>query len=329
MAETPLKVKNRIITSFLNGKSEQEISLEERVSISAVKEAIDEWESGYFAVPSINDISPELREIAQTIRKGEISINDLIEGYHYHEIFNGKERDRVIRIVGEIYSMDDEKRKNFFRTVDKMISLVKFEKIEYTEIPRALEHMVERGKSLQKEIRSREIENIELSSRNSELQRGIEALQSESASLRRELEFAKYLQEVFRRDAGSEERLRGVIEGLLHSGYDAGKIEEVSLELKSIKEREMTVEQFLRVARYFEELMKMGLTSQMMSKLLDRLKEDSIDVGEYLEERYAYVRDKAAYIKAVKDLVDTHKRLEREIKALEEEIARRKLKLER
>jgi DNA-binding transcriptional MerR regulator len=91
----------------------------------------------------------------------------------------------------------------------------------------------------------------------------------------------------------------------------------------------MNIEQFLKVGRYLEELLGMGLSIGMIRDILDRTKESDMTLDEYLNERAEYVKNKAAYMKTVKDLIETHKRLEKEIRTLDLEIMKRKVRLDR
>ncbi|MEM4118534.1 MAG: hypothetical protein QXR75_01120, partial [Thermoplasmatales archaeon] len=90
-----------------------------------------------------------------------------------------------------------------------------------------------------------------------------------------------------------------------------------------------TIDQFLKVHRYFEELMGLGLTVQTMQRILNDVKQYEVDIDEYLNERAMYVKDKIAYLKSLKELVEAHKRAEKQIKNLDEELERKKLKLAR
>ena len=114
-----------------------------------------------------------------------------------------------------------------------------------------------------------------------------------------------------------------------HSNFDVKKIVEISSQIALIRGRDMTVDQFLKVSRYFEELMNLGLSVPTMEKILDNVKEDGVTIDEYLNERAAYVRDKLAYLKSLKELMEAHKRAEKQMKQINEEIALKKLKLER
>ena len=59
------------------------------------------------------------------------------------------------------------------------------------------------------------------------------------------------------------------------------------------------------------------------------VKGDGVTLDEYLNERAVYVRDKLAYMKSLKELIDAHRRAEKQIKQINEEIALKKVKLER
>jgi len=81
MSSVPLKTKNRVIVKFVNGRKLEDISLEERISLSSVEEEIEEWKQGYINMDLGNDIAQELKELAFLIRDKEITPHDIVEGY--------------------------------------------------------------------------------------------------------------------------------------------------------------------------------------------------------------------------------------------------------
>lgn len=329
MSTIPLKTKNRVIVKYINGRKLEDISLEERISLQSVEEVLEEWRQGYINMDLGNEIAQELRDLALLMRDKEITPHDLVEGYHYYSIFRGKDRERIISIVNEIYSLSEEEREQFIKTAEKMIKLVRLEKIDYVDIPKALEEMVERGKELNREIKSKEIHNLELSEKIENRKKELEGIEDKIKNLEREIEFSTYLRGELGKGAGDEAALRTIIEGLKHSNFDSRKIEEVSTQIALIARKGLSVEQFLKVSKYFEELMDLGLDVPTMEKILDNVKENGITIDEYLNERAAYVKDKIAYLKSLKELVEAHKRAEKQMKQINEEIALRKLKLER
>jgi hypothetical protein len=329
MNAIPIKTKNRVIVKFINGRKLEDISLEERISLSSVEEVIAEWKQGYVSIDLGNEIAQEMKDLALMLRDKEITVQDLIEGYYYYNIFKGKERDGVIEIVNEIYSMDSEKRQQFIRTVEKMMNLSRYRNIEYAEIPKAIEDMVERGRELNRELKSKEIQNLEVAERLTRLKKEIEELEEEKKNFSKEIAFSKYLALELPRGVEDENALKNVIESIKYTGFDAKKIQEVADEIVLIKRRDMGIDQFLKVSKYFEELMQLGLTVPMVEKLLDNVKGYGMDIDEYLNERSQYVRDKIAYTKSLKELIETHKKAEKQIRALNEEIALKKLKLAR
>ena len=66
-----------------------------------------------------------------------------------------------------------------------------------------------------------------------------------------------------------------------------------------------------------------------MEKILENVKEDEVTIDECLNERAMYVRDKLAYLKSLKEHIVAHKRAEKQMKQINEEISLKKLKLER
>ncbi len=329
MSSVPLKTKNRVLIKFINGRKLEDISLEERISVSSVEEVIEEWKQGYINMDLSNDIAQELKELAFMLRDKALTPHDLVEGYQYYGIFKDRDRDKVIGIVNEIYSLKEEQREQFMKTAEKMMKLAKYKNIDYVEIPKALEDMVERGKELNREIKSKEIQNLELTERLSNVKKELERIYEEKKELSKEVAFSNYLREKLPGGKEDENSLKSVIEGLKHAGFDASKIQEVSSQISLIGKRELSVEQFLKISRYFEELMNLGLSVSTMEKILSTVKEDGVTLDEYLNERAVYVRDKLAYMKSLKELIDAHRRAEKQIKQINEEIALKKVKLER
>ena len=329
MSSVPLKTKNRVIVKFVNGRKLEDISLEERISLSSVEEVIEEWKQGYINMDLGNDIAQELKELAFLIRDKDITPHDIVEGYQYYEIFKDKDREKIIRIVNEIYSLGDEMGSKFVKTAEKMMNLSKYGNIEYVDIPKALDDMVERGKELNREIKSKEIQSLELTERLGRLRKELEEVEEKKKSLEKEIAFSSYLKQELSGGEEDENAIRNTIEGLKHSNFEVKKIVEISSQIALIKRRDMTVDQFLKVSRYFEELMNLGLSVPTMEKILDNVKEDGVTIDEYLNERAAYVRDKLAYLKSLKELMEAHKRAEKQMRQINEEIALKKLKLER
>ncbi|MCL4447444.1 MAG: hypothetical protein M1556_05270 [Candidatus Thermoplasmatota archaeon] len=330
MSSISIKTKNRVIVKFINGRKLEDISLEERISLSSVEEVIEEWRQGYINMDLGNDIAQELKELAFLIRDKEITPHDIVEGYHYYGIFKEKDREKIIGIVNEIYSIGEERRSHFVKTAEKMMKLAKYANIEYVDIPKAIDDMVERGKELNREIKSKEILNLELTERLTKIRKELESFEEEKKSLEKEIAFSNYLKQELTMDGKWDENaIKNTIEGLKHSNYDIRKIEETSAQIALIGKRELTVDQFLKISRYFEELMNLGLTVPTMEKILDNVKEDGVTIDEYLNERAVYVRDKLAYLKSLKELMEAHKRAEKQMKQINEEISLKKLKLER
>ncbi|MGC8617584.1 MAG: hypothetical protein ACP5UZ_02425 [Thermoplasmata archaeon] len=329
MSSVPLKTKNRVIVKFVNGRKLEDISLEERISLSSVEEVIEEWKQGYINMDLGNDIAQELKELAFLIRDKDITPHDIVEGYHYYEIFKDKDREKIIGIVNEIYSLGDEKGSQFVKTAEKMMKLAKYGNIDYVEVPKALDDMVERGKELNREIKSKEIQSLELTERLGKLRKELEAVEEKKKGLEKEIAFASYLKQELTGGEEDENAIKSTIDGLKHSNFDEKKIVEVSSQIALIGKRDMTVDQFLKVSRYFEELMNLGLSVPMMEKILSNVKEDGVTIDEYLNERAAYVRDKLAYLKSLKELMEAHKRAEKQMKQINEELALKKFKLER
>lgn len=276
-----------------------------------------------------NEIAQELKELAFLIRDKEITPHDLVEGYHYYSIFKDKDREKIIGIVNQIYSLDEERMNQFVKTAEKMMNFAKYANIEYVDIPKALDEMVERGKELNRDIKSKEILSLELTERLSKIRKELENIEEEKKGLEKEIAFSSYLKHELTGGKDDENAIKSAIEGLKHSNYDVGRIKEITSQIALIAKREFTVDQFLKISRYFEELMNLGLTVPTMEKILETVKEDGVTIDEYLNERAMYVRDKLAYLKSLKELMEAHKRAEKQMKQINEEIALKKLKLER
>lgn len=329
MNVVPLKTKNRVIVKFINGRKLEDISFEERISLSSVEEVIEEWKKGYINIDPGNDIAQEMKELALLLRDKEITVQDIIEGYHYYNIFKEKEKEGILGIVNEIYSLDNEKRQLFMKTVEKMMNLSKYRNIDYVEIPKAIEDMVEKGRELNRELKSKEIQTLEVVERLATLKKDVDRMEEEKKNLSREIAFSKYLKQELPRGIEDENAIKNTIEGIKHADFSAMRMEETATQIALIKKRELSVDQFLKISRYFEELMQLGLTVPMMEKLLDNVKEYGMDIDEYLNERAVYARDKSAYSRSLKELVDAHKKAEKQIRELNEEIAVKKLKVGR
>ncbi len=326
MNDLPLKTKVKIITDFVKGTKVEDISFNERISMDLVIRTIKDWEGGFLDVNLGNDIPPEIKEIASMMRDHTLTVQDVLEGYTFYEIFKDKDKEKVIRIVEEIYGLNEKEREKFIETALKIISYKKYDNIEFTEIPKALEDMVYRGKELNKDIKSKEINILELKNQIENARSNLSKLEQEKENLAKELELSSYIKE---RIDGNEENVKKVIDLISYSGFNADKIKEISNEIASIKNRGLSVDQFLKISRYFEELMNLGLKVQMMEDLLYRLKDSGMDIDDYLNERFQYVKDKKAYLNSLKELMETHKKLEKDLRLLEEEIQRRKNKLDK
>lgn len=328
MNELPLKFKNKIITDFARGMSPEDISLSEKVSLSMVNEVIEQWEKGYLDVNIGPDIPQEIKELARLMRDQKISVQDILEGYSYYEIFKGDEREKVIKIVNEIYPLGESDRKKFIDTAIKMIKLKKFENIDYVDIPEALEKMVEKGKEYNRELKSKELQIFDAAEKIKNMSSEISRMEKELEQLKREIDLLKYVREKIPGEK-EEQTLRESIEALLNGNFSTEEFREIMSVINQVKKREMNIEQFLKVGRYLEELLGMGLSIGMIRDILDRTKESDMTLDEYLNERAEYVKNKAAYMKTVKDLIETHKRLEKEIRTLDLEIMKRKVRLDR
>ncbi|MEM0127824.1 MAG: hypothetical protein QXO03_01890 [Thermoplasmatales archaeon] len=329
MKELSLKEKNRIIVKFVNGMRPEDISIEERIPLDSIQHAIEEWKDGYINLEAGADIAAELREIATMMREKEISINDLVEGYHYYAIFKGIQDEKIVSIVNALSSFEKESRNRFLNTAQKMMRFSKYMNVDYVEIPKALDEMVERGKELQREIKKKELQLQENVSKVEALQEQIQSLEDKVKRMSREASIVEKMFSEFHLSVDDEDKLTKLLAGLKQVDFNSEKVLEVGSALSSIFSRGLSLDQFLKVHRYFEELMNLGLSIQTMQRILNDVKEYDTSIDEYLNERAMYVKDKIAYIKSLKELVDAHKKAEKQIKSIDEELERKRAKLER
>ncbi|MEM0130268.1 MAG: hypothetical protein QW100_02680 [Thermoplasmatales archaeon] len=329
MKELTLKEKNRVIVKFINGRRPEDISIEERVPLDSIQKVINEWRDGYLNIEIGNEIAPELREIATMMKEKEISINDLIEGYHYYTIFKDVQDERIVSIVNALSSLDKDSRDKFLNTAQKMMRFSKYMNVDYMDIPRALDEMVARGKELQSEIKKEEFQLQESFTKAKSMKEEIQILENRIKTMSREISLVERVMAEFHMTGEDEDKLTKLLSGLKKADFGEDKIIEAGIAISEISSRGLTVDQFLKVHRYFEELMGLGLTVQTMQRILNDVKQYEVDIDEYLNERAMYVKDKIAYLKSLKELVEAHKRAEKQIKNLDEELERKKLKLAR
>jgi flagellar motility protein MotE (MotC chaperone) len=327
MSSISLKTKNRVIVKFINGSEPSDISVEEGISLNSVEEVIGDWRKGYLTGSKIEDIGQELNELVQMLKEKELTVHDLLDGFHYYSIFKGKEKERVLAIVNEIYSMDQNERDQFTKTVEKMMNFSRYRGIDYVDIPIAIEEMVEKGKEIRKELQDSEKKEKELKEILESLKTEIEEMEGVKEELAKQINLSNYLNEELSRTDSDGKAVKTVIQAIKQAGFSGDKLVDVSNEIIRLKSEGMSVDQFLKLSKYFEELNNLGLTIPMIRELEGNLKEYGMDIYRYLNERASYVRDKTAYIRSVKDLADTQKKAEKQIAELDREIAKKRSKL--
>ncbi|MCL4446925.1 MAG: hypothetical protein M0Z77_04005 [Thermoplasmatales archaeon] len=327
MSSISLKTKNRVIVKFINGSEPSDISVEEGISLNSVEEVIGDWRKGYLTGSKIEDIGQELNELVQMLKEKELTVHDLLDGFHYYSIFKGKEKERVLAIVNEIYSMDQNERDQFTKTAEKMMNFSRYGRIDYIDIPKAIEEMVEKGKEIRKKLQDSEKKEKELKEILESLKTEIDEMEGVKEELAKQINLSNYLNEELSRTDSDGKAVKTVIQAIKQAGFSGDKLVDVSNEIIRLKSEGMSVDQFLKLSKYFEELNNLGLTIPMIRELEGNLKEYGMDIYRYLNERASYVRDKAAYIRSVKDLADTQKKAEKQIAELDREIAKKRSKL--
>ncbi|MEM4771882.1 MAG: hypothetical protein QW460_02660, partial [Thermoplasmatales archaeon] len=224
---------------------------------------------------------------------------------------------------------DKDSRDKFLNTAQKMMRFSKYMNVEYVDIPKALDEMVARGKELQSEIKKEEFQLQESSAKVKSMKEEIQILENRIKTMTREISLVERVMAEFQMTGEDEDKLTKLLSGLKKADFGKDKIIDVGIAISEIYARGLTIDQFLKVHRYFEELMGLGLTVQTMQRILNDVKQYEVDIDEYLNERAMYVKDKIAYLKSLKELVEAHKRAEKQIKNLDEELERKKLKLAR
>jgi hypothetical protein len=313
MTEISLKIKNKIIVDFINGKSVNEISLELKISIDIINNIIEEWKNGYLTIPLDKEIPTEIKELAELMRDKELTIQDLIEGYYYYTIFKDMKKEKVLKVLKQIYSFEESERDKLLNTAEKMLKFSKYENIDYVSIPDAIEKMVEHGKALNHEIKEKE-NKLNL------LKTEVAELDLKKEKLEKETEFSSYLRDTLSKNNIDEKKIKDFLEALITAGLDIKHWEDMSSELKAIRNQNMSIEQFLKVSKYFVDVMEQGMTISMVKDLQERLKERNIEIEEYLNERYDFVKDKIVYLREIVELRKEHKALENRIKDMKSEI---------
>ncbi|MGC8693927.1 MAG: hypothetical protein ACP5RY_06740 [Thermoplasmata archaeon] len=327
MSEISLKTKNKIIVNFVNGKSVNDISIELKIPIDEVNTVIEEWKGGYLNIELDKEIPGEIKELAELMRDKELSIQNLIEGYFYYSIFSGMDKEKILLLLKQVYDYDDGEREKLLNTAEKMIKFSKYENIDFVDIPDAIEKMVEKGKTLNSQLKKLEAQKLEREEVLKTINTSIEELSSKLQEMKNELSLAEYLKSKLSEYNIEESKIRDFLDAMLTVGLDTKNWEELASELKVIKSKNMSIDQFLKVSRYFEGLMEYQFTLTMIKELDEKLKESNIGIEEYLNERYDYVRDKIWYIKSMIELKKEHKALENRIRDMNTEIRMLELRI--
>lgn len=327
MSEISLKTKNKIIVNFVNGKSVNDISIELKIPIDEINTVIEEWKGGYLNIELDKEIPGEIKELAELMRDKELSIQNLIEGYFYYSIFSGMDKEKILLLLKQVYDYNEGEREKLLNTAEKMIKFSKYENIDFVDIPDAIEKMVEKGKTLNSQLKKLEAQKLEKEEVLKTINTNIEELSSKLQEMKNELSLAEYLKSKLSEYNIEESKIRDFLDAMFTAGLDTKNWEELASELKVIKSKNMSIDQFLKVSRYFEELMEHQFTLTMIKELDEKLKESNIGIEEYLNERYDYVRDKIGYIKSMIELKKEHKALENRIRDMNTEIRMLELRI--
>ena len=88
------------------------------------------------------------------------------------------------------------------------------------------------------------------------LNTNIEELRSKLQDLKNETDLAEYLKTRLSEFEIEASKIRDFLDTMLAAGLDTKNWEELATELKVLKSKNMNIDQFLKVSRYFEDLME-------------------------------------------------------------------------
>lgn len=309
-----LKSKAEIVTAYLNGKDIVDISGIFDLGRETVEKIIKEWISGYFKV---HDDDYYFRQIASLLMENDITIKDLVQGYYYHKIFSGMEKEIVIRFIISLNRLDNETRRSLIDNSEKMMKIKKYTGIDYSEIPSALEGMVNRGKELKKEIEAYQREIEELHKERDNLNEEIKAMENEFRKRSRDLEILFFMEKTLELNHNEIKEFLREIDGQRYSRRD---LMEITRALKILRERGMGMEQFIKLVDYLEGIMKMGFTVSMLRDFEKNLEEKGIRPEKYLRELQDTLEEKVKYEEKLDELRKEAKYLENQIRSMRNEV---------
>ncbi|MDP8011444.1 MAG: hypothetical protein RAK23_01310 [Thermoplasmata archaeon] len=321
MTELTLKAKKKIIVDYLNDVPLEKIAMDLKISLDDIKNVLDEWKNGYISIfMGDSEISEELRELARLMKSKELTVEDLITGYILSQVFKNSNRDKIIKISKEIESMDENKRKEFLETSEKMLKFSKYKNINYVDIPDALESMVNKGKELNKDIKEKEnlIKNMEQEIKN--LEEKIQEYKQKERELNDKIQFAENLRDYLKKFNIDEKKLNDFLKFISETNYAINRWEEIYKTTELLKQKNLEVENFLKLSNYLISLLDFGLDTGLLKNLKQELENESIDFKEFIEEVNDYVKDKISYKKEIEELKKEHKSLENQIRAMRSEI---------
>ncbi len=321
MENLPLKSRKKIIIDYLNDVPPEKIASELKISVEEVKNSIEEWKNGYISIFTNElEISDELKELAKLMKSKEITVEDLIQGYMFNQIFRDLDREKTLKIVRELSAMDENDREEFLRTAEKMIKFSKYKNVNYTDIPDALENMVSRGRELNNELKEKELLLKKLNENIEKLEQRIKNLNDEEKYLSREIEFAKNIREYLNMYRLDEKRVGEFFQLLSETDFSLDRWEEIYNAIKLLKTKNMDVENFTKLSDYLVKLLDLGLSTMFLKNLEEELEKESMSIDDFIDEIEDYIKNKIAYKKEIEELKKEHKNLENQIRSMRSEI---------
>ena len=166
------------------------------------------------------------------------------------------DKEKILLLLKQIYGFDQKNREKLLNTAEKMIKFSKYENIDFVDIPDAIEKMVEKGRLLNHQLKELEVQKLEKEEALKSLNTNIEELRSKLQDLKNETNLAEYLKTRLSEYEIEASKIRDFLDTMLAAGLDTKNWEELATELKVLKSKNMNIDQFLKVSRYFEDLME-------------------------------------------------------------------------
>ncbi|MGC8860414.1 MAG: hypothetical protein ACP5QH_04325 [Thermoplasmata archaeon] len=312
--EIPLKIKGELIRSYLKGKNLSDLSREYNIEIEEIKRILNEWINGYF---KLYDDDYYIRQIASLMLEKDLKPEDIVQGYYYYEIFRDMDKEEVMRFIISLKNMEEDRRKSLIENSLRMMKLNRYSGIDYSEIPQALDRMVLRAGELKEDIDSSERRISELESKERELEERVLELEREINRRKEYLEILLFMERHL--DMGHED-IKDFILDAKKLNYSKKDLMEISRAIRTMNERGLGVEQFIRLVDYLEGLMDLGLSVSFIKNLEEDLERRGLKLQKYLKEMDDLIEDKLLYEKNVDDLKKEAKSLENQIRSMRNEI---------